>query len=107
VKTIPVDHGKARTPATVAAPVCLAPGVILAMLKPGPGCRMPLGPNSTRRDGAISGRDWKREFDDPIQLPRGRQLVTLKDAGTYITKLPKAEHEAADRAGRDAGTFVC
>jgi hypothetical protein len=32
----------------------------------------------------------------PIQLPRGRQLVTLEDAGTYITKLPKAEHEAAE-----------
>jgi len=31
-------------------------------------------------------------FDDPIPLPRGRQLVTLEDAGTYITKLPKAEH---------------
>jgi hypothetical protein len=24
-----------------------------------------------------------------------RQLVTLQDAGNYITKLPKAEHEAA------------
>jgi hypothetical protein len=34
--------------------------------------------------------------DDPIVLPDGRQLVTLKDAGTYITKLPKAEHEAPD-----------
>jgi hypothetical protein len=29
-------------------------------------------------------------------LPRGRQLVTLQDAGTYITKLPKAEHEAEE-----------
>jgi hypothetical protein len=29
-------------------------------------------------------------------LPRGRQLVTLEDAGDYITKLPKAEHEAAE-----------
>jgi hypothetical protein len=29
-------------------------------------------------------------------LPRGRQLVTLEDAGRYITKLPKAEHEAAE-----------
>jgi hypothetical protein len=29
-------------------------------------------------------------------LPRGRQLVTLGDAGTYITKLPKDEHEAAE-----------
>jgi hypothetical protein len=43
-----------------------------------------------------SDRGWKRRFDDPIPLPRGRQLVTLEDAGTYITKLPKAEHEAAE-----------
>jgi hypothetical protein len=28
-------------------------------------------------------------------LSRGRQLAALQDAGTYITKLPKAEHEAA------------
>jgi len=33
----------------------------------------------------------KRPFDDPIPLPRGRQLVTLKDAADYIMKLPKAE----------------
>jgi hypothetical protein len=39
---------------------------------------------------------WKRPFDDPIPLPRGRQLVTLEDAGKYITKLPKAEHEAKE-----------
>ena len=41
-------------------------------------------------------RGWKRRFDDPIPLPRGRQLVTLEDAGKYITKLPKAEHKAAE-----------
>ena len=29
-------------------------------------------------------------------MPRGRQFVTLEDAGRYITKLPKAEHEAAE-----------
>jgi hypothetical protein len=29
-------------------------------------------------------------------LPRGRQLVTLEDAGRYITKLPKAEHDAQE-----------
>jgi hypothetical protein len=34
---------------------------------------------------------WSRRFDDPIPLPRGRQLVTLKDAADYIMKLPKAE----------------
>src|SRR5467141_4765113 len=41
-------------------------------------------------------RGWKRRFDDPIPLPRGRQLVTLEDAGRYITKLPKAEHGTAE-----------
>jgi hypothetical protein len=30
-------------------------------------------------------RGWQRRFDDPIPLPRGRQLVTLEDAGNYIT----------------------
>ena len=34
---------------------------------------------------------WRRRFDDPIPLPNGRQLVTLKDAANYIQKLPKAE----------------
>jgi hypothetical protein len=40
--------------------------------------------------------DWSRKFDEPIPLAKGRQLVTLKDAGTYITKLPKAEHIAPE-----------
>jgi hypothetical protein len=44
----------------------------------------------------VAGRGWTRHFDDPIPLARGRQLVTLEDAGNYITKLPKAEHEAAE-----------
>jgi hypothetical protein len=39
---------------------------------------------------------WSTRFDDPIVLPDGRKLVTLQDAGTYITKLPKAEHEALE-----------
>ena len=33
---------------------------------------------------------WSRRSDDPIPLPRGRQLVTLKN---YIQKLPKAEQD--------------
>jgi hypothetical protein len=45
--------------------------------------------------GKIGG-GWSREFYDPIPLPRGRQLVTLKDAGTYITELPKAEQKLAE-----------
>jgi hypothetical protein len=36
---------------------------------------------------------WSRPFDDPITLPDGRQLVTLLDAGNYITELPKADQQ--------------
>ena len=39
---------------------------------------------------------WDQQFDDPIVLPGRKPLVTLQDAGTFITKLPKAEHEAAE-----------
>jgi hypothetical protein len=35
---------------------------------------------------------WSRKFEDPILLPDGRQLFTLQDAGTYITKLREAEY---------------
>ena len=37
--------------------------------------------------------DWSRAFDEPISVPRGRQLVTLKDAANYIQKLPKADQD--------------
>jgi hypothetical protein len=40
--------------------------------------------------------DWSREFEDPIPLPKGRQLVTLRDAATYIMTLPEAEHTAPE-----------
>jgi len=40
---------------------------------------------------------WSDRFeDDPIPLPDGRQLVTQRDAADYITKLPKAEHDAPE-----------
>jgi hypothetical protein len=35
--------------------------------------------------------DWARRFDDPVLLPGGCELLTLRDAGDYITSLPKAE----------------
>ena len=50
---------------------------------------------------------WKRPFNDPIPLPRGSRLVTLEDAGKYITKLGEAEHEAAEwRAAMEALILV-
>jgi hypothetical protein len=36
---------------------------------------------------------WSRAFDDPIPLPDGRELRTLREAALYVTKLPKAEHD--------------
>src|SRR5712691_2398053 len=39
---------------------------------------------------------WERSFEDPITLPDGRTLSTLRDAGDYITSLPKAVHEAPE-----------
>ena len=41
-------------------------------------------------------KGWQRRFDEPILLPNGHKLVTLMDAGNYVTKLPKAEHEAPE-----------
>nr|WP_028346068.1 hypothetical protein [Bradyrhizobium murdochi] len=39
---------------------------------------------------------WSTPFDDPIPLPRGRQLLSLEDAASYIMKLPQAEHSAPE-----------
>jgi hypothetical protein len=39
---------------------------------------------------------WDQQFFDPIILLRGRPLITLRDAALYITKLPKAEHDAEE-----------
>jgi hypothetical protein len=38
-------------------------------------------------------KGWRRRFDDPIPLPRGRHLVTLKDAAKHIQKLPETEQQ--------------
>jgi hypothetical protein len=36
---------------------------------------------------------WDAEFSEPILLPKGK-LPTRRDAAIFITKLPKAEHDA-------------
>ena len=40
---------------------------------------------------------WDQRFYNPIELPSGRKMVTLRDAALYITNLPKAEHDAEER----------
>jgi hypothetical protein len=39
---------------------------------------------------------WNQEFFDPIVLPGRTPLLTLRDAAHYITKLPRAEHDAEE-----------
>jgi hypothetical protein len=41
----------------------------------------------------MADQGCQRKFEDPIPLPDGRMLVTLLDAGEYITTLPKAEQQ--------------
>ena len=38
-------------------------------------------------------KGWHRTFDDPIPLTGGGELRTLRDAGNYIAKLSKREHD--------------
>jgi hypothetical protein len=39
---------------------------------------------------------WSRSFDDPIRPPKGKTIVTLKDAAAYILKLPKSKQQSPE-----------
>src|SRR5450631_4143774 len=39
---------------------------------------------------------WSRAFEDPIPLPRGRTLRTLRDAAKYIMALPPRKIRQSD-----------
>src|SRR6267142_6087686 len=63
-----------------------------------PACSAPcaiISAPTLARHGCIMA-DWTREFDEPIPVPKGRQLVTLRDAGDYVAELPEAEHMTAE-----------
>jgi hypothetical protein len=58
----------------------------------------------------ITGRawlSWSREFDDPISLPDGRKLLTLKDAADYIMKLPKKESDLPEWQAAIEALMLC
>jgi hypothetical protein len=52
-------------------------------------------PHITALHGALDKAPVK-QFNEPIPLPKGKPLVTLRDAANYVTKLPKAEHDAQE-----------
>jgi hypothetical protein len=37
---------------------------------------------------------WDTPFPEPIPVPQGKPLVTLRDAGAYVTSLPLKVHDA-------------
>jgi hypothetical protein len=50
---------------------------------------------------------WGARFDDPIALANGRKLLTLQDAATHITNLPKRESDLPEwQAAIEALMFV-
>jgi hypothetical protein len=50
---------------------------------------------------------WSAPFYEPIILPDGRKLVTLKDAATYITSLPKKESNLPEWQTAIEGLMLC
>jgi hypothetical protein len=42
---------------------------------------------------ALKATGWNRSSTILFPYPRGRQIVSLKDAANYIQKLPKAEQD--------------
>jgi hypothetical protein len=59
--------------------------------------------------------DWSRRFEDPIELPDGRKMLTLTEAAAHIMKLPKGEQhldewqaatEALIMAAEDCGPLM-
>jgi hypothetical protein len=43
-----------------------------------------------------ANRGCTRAFEDPVLVPSGRKLVTLLDAASYATELPKKQAGTAE-----------
>jgi hypothetical protein len=50
---------------------------------------------------------WSTSFEDPIILPDGRKLLTLKDAADYVTKLPKKESDLPEWQAAIEALMLC
>jgi hypothetical protein len=40
---------------------------------------------------------WSLKFANPILLPNGKKLTSLREAGEHIAKLPQTEHDSKER----------
>ena len=38
---------------------------------------------------------WDIAFPEPVPVPKGKPLATLRDAGAYVASLPKKTHDTA------------
>jgi len=52
-------------------------------------------PDPHRADRMADADGWQRTFDEPIPLPGGGALVSLRDAGEFIQALPPRQQKAA------------
>jgi hypothetical protein len=55
----------------------------------------------------VSLLPWSTPFENPIPLPNGRTLLTLKDAADYITKLPKKESDLPEWQTAIGALLLC
>jgi hypothetical protein len=44
----------------------------------------------------MASNNWSRPFDEPIQPPKGKKLVTLRDGAAYIMALPKSKQQSPE-----------
>ena len=54
----------------------------------------------------MADNGWQRKFEDPIPLPNGKKLVTLRDAADYITGLPGEGNRPAGLASRNGSAVA-
>jgi hypothetical protein len=48
---------------------------------------------------ALKLMPWSRAFDESIQPPKGKALVTLRDAASYIMELPGRSGNRGEMSG--------
>jgi hypothetical protein len=61
----------------------------------GPVRRRSRAADGISRNEAEAAMSWSRRFADPVPLPGGGEIATLREAGDFIIALPEREHGLA------------